>query len=85
MIVIARASEKEAIVKCTDEELLRILGVSTGAVKDMFATGKVINVSGQFEKLKYFSKNADQLKSVIEKMKTAASEIEAALPKEGPK
>lgn len=85
MIVIARASDKEAIVKCTDEELLRILGVTTAAVKDMFPTGKVINVSDQFDKLTYFSKNSDELKNVITKMKNAASEIEAALPKEEPK
>jgi hypothetical protein len=82
MVVIGRASDKECIVKCTDEELLRVLGVSTGAMSNMFKAGKVINVSGQYEKLKYFTQNAAQLKSVVEMMEQSAQQIKAAIPKE---
>lgn len=82
MHILAKGKADKNVVVASDAELLLIMGRTGPVVEGMFTPGKKINVAEQWAKLRYFRENANQLRTVVQRMRDSATQIEEAIPPE---
>lgn len=80
MIIIGHGKSGANIVTATDEEIMRIWGQGGEAFEGMFEIGRQIEVSEQWDKLRYFIEHAEPLKNIVSQLRAAADAIETASP-----
>lgn len=82
MHILAKGKENNFVAILSQGEIDRIEGVDGPVIDGRTQVGATVNVSEQYKKLQYFSKNAAQLETVISQMETTAAQLKMAIPKQ---